>query len=319
MKHYTIILTLAVLIATLASVFPVPVQANPAAVDEGGRLYAQNSGFFQSSSDEGAAVFGPQDGAGDLDAQPQGEVRSVLPLFFLIIIYFIIRRMYKNMGSGDDNPFSSGRDFDDRSSPRSEEDPDHLKDAYDNARKMWDTFNARPGKDVPAGPPRPVSGAGAGDAPAAKSPRKVLDINAKVAKPAPKPQTPSGAGQDAGDEEFLMGAQLVFERIVEAVDGLDLDMAAHFVGPGVLNEIKHRINEGHPPATSEVVRVDAKVLSRTVEQGTVTVTVYYDGVKRVSGIGPIGPVQVREIWTFTKDDNDPAAMWMLQSMEPVEA
>jgi predicted lipid-binding transport protein (Tim44 family) len=138
---------------------------------------------------------------------------------------------------------------------------------------------------------------------------KVIAINGKRMEPA----------SADGDEEFLRGARLVFERVVEAMDGLDPDAAAQFAGPAIVNEIKHRMNDEHPPAASEVVRVDAKVMSRSVEDGVASVTVYYDAVKNVSGIGPVGPVPIRGIWTFTKDDTNPEAMWMLVSMEPVEA
>ncbi|MBU1611612.1 MAG: hypothetical protein KKC99_07185, partial [Proteobacteria bacterium] len=86
-------------------------------------------------------------------------------------------------------------------------------------------------------------------------------------------------------------------------------------GANMVNEVKSRLNAGEIPVESEVVRVDAKVLERITLDGRATITVLFDGIKKTA---VASPVQVRQTWKFAKDDNDPEAHWMLESLGPAE-
>ncbi len=166
------------------------------------------------------------------------------------------------------------------SRPRSDQDvPDHLRDVYDAARKQWGTYAARPGEDTPAGEPRPAQTGG------------------------------------FDEDEFLEGAKLVFVRIVEGMDRLDVDVLADFVDAGLVNEVKRHLNAGEQSVESEITQVDARVMERGESEGTASISVYYDALKRIP---ELDTAHIRQVWTFTKADNDPVANWMLQSMEPVE-
>lgn len=278
--------------------------------------------------------------------QPQGTgLRGIMPLLLMVGLYLLIRRTFRSRGGGQ-GPFTMNRKSDNVTPIRPDaDDQEHLKDAYDQARRTWDAFTSEPGKDVPAGEPRPAGYEPRSEAEKAEpqadqhadqqagqqagQQAEPLGETAAPETSPPASEEPDQARQDqeaqqgravfSGDfdeTEFLEGARLVFERLVEAMDALDPDMVGQFAGPAVVNDIKYRLNQGHQPAQSEVMRVDAKIMERAVRQGEAFVTVYYDALKRVSGLGS---VQVRQIWKFTKEDNDPAAMWMLQSVEPVEA
>ncbi len=173
-----------------------------------------------------------------------------------------------------------GSQGDSASRPRSDQDvPEHLRNVYDAARKQWGTYTARPGEDTPAGEPRPAQTGG------------------------------------FDEDEFLDGSRLVFVRIVEGMDRLDVDVLTDFVGAELTNEVKRHLNAGDQPVESEIMQVDAKVMERGESDGIASVSVYYDALKRIPGLET---TQIRQVWTFTKDDNDPEANWMLQSMEPVE-
>ncbi|MGE4506723.1 MAG: hypothetical protein AB7D51_15355 [Desulfovibrionaceae bacterium] len=288
--------------------------------------------------------------------EPQGSgLRGVLPLILVVGVFLLLRRVLRNMGGdlderderdGRDRPGGQGHPFDHprdeqsdggsggsggREHDRTREDfpaddfgsggEEHMKDAYDNARRMWDAMTGQQGggrEDQ-----RDSRQEGQRDSqrdqwnedrrePSSDAPPRLAPVQALSA-------APSGTAEGFDEEEFLAGAVLAFARINEAVDRLDTLTLQDFAAPEIVNAVKVRINADEARVESEVDRVSGRVLEHAApgpDTPLETVTVHLEGRRRTKA----GTTRtLRSVWRFERNTNDPEPRWILASMRPVEA
>ncbi|WP_022661902.1 TIM44-like domain-containing protein [Paucidesulfovibrio longus] len=225
-------------------------------------------------------------GLPDNQVAPERETHSsrgfgmqIIPLILIIPLGWLFFRSIARRGRDQDEegrPDSpSGPDVHTR-----DEDPQNLQEAYRRARAQWEWMTSEP----TAGP---------------KSVEK-----------------PSGVEPGGFDKaEFLRGAKLVYSRLTEAFDKLDVEAAAPFAGEAVLEGLRARTASGARPASTEIVLVEAELLEHAKKEDSEEAVVLYDALVR-RGPDAAEPEQLKQVWRFSRDPRDPSSMWRLERMEP---
>ena len=115
-------------------------------------------------------------------------------------------------------------------------------------------------------------------------------------------------------EEFLRGAKMAYTRLQASWDKRDVSDIAQFATDAVVQEIKAQAAADPNPSTTEVLLVNAQLLSVTEEDGAQNATVYFDTLLREAP--RTDTTQVREVWHFTH----PVAggSWKLDGIQQVE-
>ncbi len=209
-----------------------------------------------------------------------GGFRSILPLIFIGLLVYVGLRMFRRMGRGPGQG-----DGTDRPRPKDysrPDDPENMRDAYQRARASWDWLSQGPaqGRDVEAGPAMPVP-----DAPVGFDP-----------------------------EEFVAGAKAAYVRIRHALAKGEREDAESFAEPGPLDELVGSSAPGGLP--SEFLLVNARLMGVETEDGQTKATVFYDVLARVEGAEE--PVQLREVWKFSRREDDPGSHWKLFGVERMD-
>ncbi len=136
-------------------------------------------------------------------------------------------------------------------------------------------------------------------------------------------QTPTAAGTapevsvPAGfdTEEFLRGAKMAFTRLQASWDKRDLEDIAQFTSPAVLQEVKSQFEADPKPGTTEILLVNAQLLSVTEENGEQTASVFFDVLLREAPA--TDTTQVREVWHFARAMSGNQS-WKLDGIQQVE-
>ncbi|MCL2123569.1 MAG: Tim44-like domain-containing protein, partial [Desulfovibrionaceae bacterium] len=127
---------------------------------------------------------------------------------------------------------------------------------------------------------------------------------------------PSGSSIPAGFDtgEFLRGAKMAYTRLQASWDKRDLDDIAQFAGPAVMKEVRAQAEADPNPSTTEVLLINAQLLSVAKEGGTERATVFFDVLLREDPKAQ-STTQTREVWHFMRDEN---ASWKLDGIQQVE-
>ena len=134
--------------------------------------------------------------------------------------------------------------------------------------------------------------------------------SAAQAEPA-GPVVPAGFDVD----EFLRGAKLAFNRLQASWDKRDMDDIAQFASDAVMKEVKSQFETDPTPGKTEVLLVNAQLLSVAEEEGQQTATVYFDVLLRETP--RTDTTQVREVWHFVRPVEG-SGSWKLDGIQQVE-
>jgi predicted lipid-binding transport protein (Tim44 family) len=205
--------------------------------------------------------------------------RMLLPLIFIgLLVYVGLRMFRRGRGPGQGGGANRPRPKD-YSRP---DDPENMRDAYQRARASWDWLSQGPtqGEDVEAGPAIPV------------------------------PDAPMGFDP----EEFVAGAKAAYVRIRHALATGEREDAEFFAEPGPLDDLVGSSDPGALP--SEFLLVNARLMGVEAEDGLTRATVFYDVLARVEGAEE--PVQLREVWKFSRREDDSGSHWKLFGVESMD-
>lgn len=134
------------------------------------------------------------------------------------------------------------------------------------------------------------------------------------ATPAPETAAPSvPAGFDT--EEFLRGAKMAFTRLQASWDKRDLADIGQFAGEAVMKEVKAQFETDPTPGKTEILLVNAQLLSVIEEESVQTASVFFDVLLREEAGRDTN--QVREVWHFVRPKGD-TGMWKLDGIQQVE-
>lgn len=128
----------------------------------------------------------------------------------------------------------------------------------------------------------------------------------------PEVVIPMPADFDA--EEFLRGAKMAYNRLQAAWDSRDLNDIAQFASPAVMDAVRQQLAEETEPSTTEILLVNAQLLSVVNEDKEQRAQVYFDVLMRERPDQPT-PSNVREIWHFARELD--GGTWKLDGIQQV--
>ena len=115
-------------------------------------------------------------------------------------------------------------------------------------------------------------------------------------------------------EEFLRGAKLAFNRLQASWDKRDLADIEQFASAAVMQEVKAQFETDPTPGKTEILLINAQLLSVADAQNEQTATVYFDVLLREAP--GRDTTQVREVWHFARPVS--GGSWKLDGIQQVE-
>ncbi len=115
-------------------------------------------------------------------------------------------------------------------------------------------------------------------------------------------------------EEFLRGAKMAYTRLQASWDKRDMDDIAQFTTEAVVQEIRAQAAADPQPSTTEILLINARLLSVDELQGKQRATVYFDVMLREDPASSAS-AQVREVWHFVRSAGE---SWKLDGLQQVE-
>lgn len=128
----------------------------------------------------------------------------------------------------------------------------------------------------------------------------------------PEVVIPMPADFDA--EKFLRGAKMAYNRLQAAWDSRDLNDIAQFASPAVMDAVRQQLAEETEPSKTEILLVNAQLLSVVNEDKEQRAQVYFDVLMRERPDQPT-PSNVREIWHFVRELD--GGTWKLDGIQQV--
>ena len=128
----------------------------------------------------------------------------------------------------------------------------------------------------------------------------------------PEVVIPMPADFDA--EEFLRGAKMAYNRLQAAWDSRDLNDIAQFASPAVMDAVRQQLAEETEPSKTEILLVNAQLLSVVNEDKEQRAQVYFDVLMRERPDQPT-PSNMREIWHFVRELD--GGTWKLDGIQQV--
>ena len=119
---------------------------------------------------------------------------------------------------------------------------------------------------------------------------------------------------DFDAEEFLRGAKMAYNRLQAAWDSRDLNDIAQFASPAVMDAVRQQLAEETEPSKTEILLVNAQLLSVVNEDKEQRAQVYFDVLMRERPDQPT-PSNVREIWHFVRELD--GGTWKLDGIQQV--
>ena len=116
------------------------------------------------------------------------------------------------------------------------------------------------------------------------------------------------------EQEFLKGAKAAFLRLQESWDKRDLEDIKQFTSPEVFAFIKAQAQEDPHPGKTEILLVNARLLDVREEGGRTIASVYFDALMREEP-EQSNPQQVREVWHFSRQTDEPNSSWVLEGIQ----
>ena len=128
----------------------------------------------------------------------------------------------------------------------------------------------------------------------------------------PEVVIPMPADFDA--EQFLRGTKMAYNRLQAAWDSRDLNDIAQFASPAVMDAVRQQLAEETEPSKTEILLVNAQLLSVVNEDKEQRAQVYFDVLMRERPDQPT-PSNVREIWHFVRELD--GGTWKLDGIQQV--
>ncbi len=116
-------------------------------------------------------------------------------------------------------------------------------------------------------------------------------------------------------EDFLRGAKMAYTRMQASWDKRDLDDIAHFATDAVLEELREQAKADPNPGQTQIVLINAHVLSVEEFGAMDRVQVYFDVLLREDP-SQTQPANAREIWHFVRPHQ--TGSWKLDGIQQVE-
>ena len=134
---------------------------------------------------------------------------------------------------------------------------------------------------------------------------------AASAAPVADASVPAGFDQD----DFLRGAKVLFSRLQESWDKRDIDDIATFTTPAILNEVRQQAKADPGPSTTEIMMINANLVSVERDGDDDVATVFFDVLVRENPEAD-APSQVRELWHFIRPSGSTQS-WRLDGIQQV--
>ena len=128
--------------------------------------------------------------------------------------------------------------------------------------------------------------------------------------------TPAAVPADFDQEEFLRGAKVLYQRMNDSWDKRDLDDIAAFSTQPFMAEIRQQAAASPQPEKTDIMLVNASLVSVINEAGRETASVYFHVTLREDPKQG-APIQVREVWHFVRAA-DSGETWKLDGIQQVE-
>ena len=113
-------------------------------------------------------------------------------------------------------------------------------------------------------------------------------------------------------DEFLRGAKMAYTRLQESWDRRDLNDIAQFATPTVMQELESQNAEDPNPSRTELLMVNAQLMSVTNDGPVQRAQVFFDVMMREDPRSQ-EPTQAREIWHFMR--TLPNGTWKLDGIQ----
>ena len=176
-------------------------------------------------------------------------------------------------------------------------------DGRTSAQQSWDNLRSSTPQPGPqAGAAAPSGGFGDGTTAPATQPVEPVD-----------PIVPEGFSIP----DFLQGAKTVYTRLQASWDRRDLTDIALFTTPEVLAEISRQATADSSPSRTELLMINARLLEFKEDPKLTVATVYFDVLLREEAT-EAHPKQVREVWHFVRETNNPDSNWKLEGIQQMD-
>lgn len=116
-------------------------------------------------------------------------------------------------------------------------------------------------------------------------------------------------------EDFLRGAKVLFARLQDSWDRRDIADIATFATPAIVREVEEQAKADPGPSATEVLLVNASLVSVTREGDDDVATVFFDVLIRENPEAGT-PAQVRELWHFLRPAGSTVS-WRLDGIQQV--
>jgi len=127
-----------------------------------------------------------------------------------------------------------------------------------------------------------------------------------------QPDLPPGFDAD----EFIKGAKSIYARLQAAWDKRDLEDIRSFTSPEVFNEIQQQAQEDPTQGKTDLLLIDPRILEVRETGNETIVSVLYDVIMRENEDEL--SKQVRELWHFSRNRDNPESFWILEGIQQVE-
>lgn len=121
---------------------------------------------------------------------------------------------------------------------------------------------------------------------------------------------------DFDEEEFLRGAKAAYSRLNKAWDKRDLSDIGQFSTPAFLKELQQQAAEDKTPGNTEIMLVNASLVSVDTVGDEQIAQVYFNVLLREDPSQET-PIDVREIWHFIRPASG-EGNWKLDGIQQVE-
>ncbi len=126
------------------------------------------------------------------------------------------------------------------------------------------------------------------------------------------PDLPPGFAAD----EFLKGANAIYVRLQAAWDKRDLEDIRAFTSAEVFTEIQQQADDDPAPGKTELLLITPHIIEVRDTDNQIIVSVLYDVTLRENEDEP--SKQVRELWHFSRNRDNPESFWILEGIQQVE-
>ena len=118
------------------------------------------------------------------------------------------------------------------------------------------------------------------------------------------------------EQDFLRGAKMLYTRLQESWDKRDINDIATFTTEAILSEVKAQAQADPTPSQTEIMLVNASLVSAIRDGNDDVATVFFDVLLRENEDAET-PGQVRELWHFVRPSGSTQS-WRLDGIQQVE-